>query len=463
MLPLAETICQTTQTFAGRISLFRSNWKALTQEPWLIQTVLEGYHIPLLSAPLQQSPPCNPHMSAEDAAMLEEEIQSLLQKQAICQISVPTEEFYSNMFIVPKKDGDQRPVINLKHLNKFVKSEHFKMEGLHTVKALLRIEKRLDGQSGPEGCLLYGPNSPSISSSPTLQVGGEDIPVQMPPLWSMHSPKGLYKDSQAISGDAQISGYLTSNLLGRYAIDGKLQAEAIGSHPDVIVSPREPGVHHQQQKIYRVPSPRNRISGNDGKLSNYGPEITKGEDQKNQAGSSPPAILGTTISSITLPAFREAKCNHSSSANGTIILPLTTNLPEASPISQPAELPGSGPIIPSSAGRSSVVGTPPQLLEWTKPNYLGIIHDNNIRCFPTKLGSNFQWNSDQRSLVSIRKISSHQLPRAASCYISSSNICQGEVRNLNSPTTGQLYSSCLYQQKGGGGGGGGQHHQNCLS
>ena len=42
------------------------------------------------------------------------------------------------MFMVPKKDGGQRPVINLKHLNKFVKSEHFKMEGLHTVKALIQ-------------------------------------------------------------------------------------------------------------------------------------------------------------------------------------------------------------------------------------------------------------------------------------------------------------------------------------
>ena len=40
------------------------------------------------------------------------------------------------MFIVPKKDWGQRPVINLKSLNKYVKSEHFKMEGLHIVKAL---------------------------------------------------------------------------------------------------------------------------------------------------------------------------------------------------------------------------------------------------------------------------------------------------------------------------------------
>ena len=117
----------------------------------------------------------------------------------------------------------------------------------------------------------------------------------------------------------------------------------------------------------------------DSKLSDYGLEITRGEDQKNQAGRSPPAILGTTISSITLPA--------------------------------------------------------------------------------TRLGSNLQWNSDQKFLVSIRKISSQQWPRAASCYISNSNIRQREVRNLNSPANGQLCSSCLYQQKGRGG----QHHQSCLS
>ena len=37
-----------------------------------------------------------------------------------------------------KKDGGQRQAINLKGLNQFVKTEHFKMEGLHLFPDLLQ-------------------------------------------------------------------------------------------------------------------------------------------------------------------------------------------------------------------------------------------------------------------------------------------------------------------------------------
>lgn len=41
------------------------------------------------------------------------------------------------MFLVPKKTGDLRQVINLKPLNEFVAKIHFKMEGIHLVKDLV--------------------------------------------------------------------------------------------------------------------------------------------------------------------------------------------------------------------------------------------------------------------------------------------------------------------------------------
>ena len=43
--------------------------------------------------------------------------------------------FISSIFTISKKSGGFRPVVNLKALNKFVVYNHFKMEGLPTLKS----------------------------------------------------------------------------------------------------------------------------------------------------------------------------------------------------------------------------------------------------------------------------------------------------------------------------------------
>ena len=44
----------------------------------------------------------------------------------------------TSIFLVPKKGSRHRPIINLKKLNEFVPHHHFKMEGIHMLKDLLR-------------------------------------------------------------------------------------------------------------------------------------------------------------------------------------------------------------------------------------------------------------------------------------------------------------------------------------
>uniref|UniRef100_A0A1X7V7E5 Reverse transcriptase domain-containing protein n=1 Tax=Amphimedon queenslandica TaxID=400682 RepID=A0A1X7V7E5_AMPQE len=48
------------------------------------------------------------------------------------------DSFVSTLFLVQKTDGGQRPVISLKPPNNFVNTPHFKMEGIHSLKTLLR-------------------------------------------------------------------------------------------------------------------------------------------------------------------------------------------------------------------------------------------------------------------------------------------------------------------------------------
>ena len=62
----------------------------------------------------------------------------MLNKHAISWIGSTQEGFFSQMSLVPKRDGRQRPVINLKQLNQSVKTEHFKMEGIHVLRDLLK-------------------------------------------------------------------------------------------------------------------------------------------------------------------------------------------------------------------------------------------------------------------------------------------------------------------------------------
>ena len=89
----------------------------------------------------------------------------MLTKGAIHLVHQKGGQFLSHLFLVPKKDGEKRPVINLKTLNSFNPYSHFKMEGLHLLKNLLR--KLFYVQGGIERCLLlqhFAQKSSKISS-----------------------------------------------------------------------------------------------------------------------------------------------------------------------------------------------------------------------------------------------------------------------------------------------------------
>ena len=52
-------------------------------------------------------------------------------------------KFVSNVFLVKKKSGGFRPVINLRNLNQFIHIEHFTMETITNVKTMLSKDDRI--------------------------------------------------------------------------------------------------------------------------------------------------------------------------------------------------------------------------------------------------------------------------------------------------------------------------------
>ena len=126
---------------ARRLQYFLKNWETLTRDRWVLETV-RGYKIEFRMNPWQQGRPRPLQFNQSQCDLIQQEVAELMMKGAIREIAEtsPPEEgiFYSTLFLVPKKDGGHRPVINLKALNNFVIAPHFKMEGIQTLKSLLR-------------------------------------------------------------------------------------------------------------------------------------------------------------------------------------------------------------------------------------------------------------------------------------------------------------------------------------
>ena len=119
-------------------------------EGWAANLLAKGLQIPFLSTPPQQrAMPPELHLSPEEMTAGDDEITSMIAKQAI--EPVPVEEiinprhrtFYHQMFLVEKRrttptaPQEYRPCSNLKPLNAFVEDQHFKMEDIRDLFKML--------------------------------------------------------------------------------------------------------------------------------------------------------------------------------------------------------------------------------------------------------------------------------------------------------------------------------------
>jgi 16S rRNA G966 N2-methylase RsmD len=111
---IAQNLATRNLPLAGRLKNFLTNWHCITQDEWVLNTV-SGYRIVFLRKPYQHRKPPQLAFAEKEEECMQAEIQSMLEKQAISLVEERSESFYSQMFLVPKKDSRQRPVINLKN------------------------------------------------------------------------------------------------------------------------------------------------------------------------------------------------------------------------------------------------------------------------------------------------------------------------------------------------------------
>ena len=123
----------------GRTKYFLNKWMKITSSQRALN-IVGGYKPQFLAEPFKSFQPKTFVCNQQEAKIIEEEIDTLLEKEAIEPIPHRQAKFVSNLFLVKKKSGGFRPVINLKSLNQFVHTEHFAMETITSLRTMLSKE-----------------------------------------------------------------------------------------------------------------------------------------------------------------------------------------------------------------------------------------------------------------------------------------------------------------------------------
>ncbi|CAG2220358.1 unnamed protein product [Mytilus edulis] len=134
-----QQVPQKSIPVGGRLSFFLNQWKKITSDCYVLSIIRGGLTLqfknppPLSAVPISLSHTQDP----VKCQLLSVEVDTMLQKAAIEEVSILTLSpgFYSRLFLVPKKTGGMRPVIDLSILNKFLIVPHFKMETNRSIRA----------------------------------------------------------------------------------------------------------------------------------------------------------------------------------------------------------------------------------------------------------------------------------------------------------------------------------------
>ena len=111
---------------AGKLASCLPVWRSLTSDKWILDAIA-GCQIEFVEDPDFGGLPM---VNSNSQSPIMNNLLSEFQKKGIIERSHSAGGFFSNVFLVEKRDLSHRVILNLKNLNEFVAQHHFKMDTL---------------------------------------------------------------------------------------------------------------------------------------------------------------------------------------------------------------------------------------------------------------------------------------------------------------------------------------------
>nr|XP_055041699.1 uncharacterized protein LOC129429202 [Misgurnus anguillicaudatus] len=138
---VANTLHALTHRPLRPLSQFLDAWKAIPGvSEWILSIIEHGYSLQFRRRPPRFKGVVSSLTAPQNAPILRQEVQNLLAIGAIERVPHSELEsgFYSRYFVVPKKDGGLRPILDLRPINRALRKRAFKMITVRQILAQIR-------------------------------------------------------------------------------------------------------------------------------------------------------------------------------------------------------------------------------------------------------------------------------------------------------------------------------------
>lgn len=187
-------------------------------------------------------------------------VTKLLGKGAICQCDSTQGQFLSGIFLVPKPDSSSRFILNLKKLNDFIRSEHFKLEDRKTVINFLS-----------EGCFMakidlkaayYSiPIAESDQKFSSIQFEGQLYEFTCIPFGLTTAPYVFTKLLKPVVVSLRRQGYISVTYIDAYLLIGRFFEECQENVRVTYSLLQKLGLTINDEKCHLIPTNRCKYIG----------------------------------------------------------------------------------------------------------------------------------------------------------------------------------------------------------
>ena len=235
VVPLTRYNPKASPLLSNTLARCAEQWKRCNPNQWVFRTVTRGYRLQFSKIPSLSSKVIYTRARGLKADALREEISSLLHKGAIVELSRDQSRlgFWSRYFLVQKKGGGLRPIMDLRALNKHLKKFKFRML---TSEALMRSVRQgdfhcsVDLRDAYQHVLIYPPHRKFLR----FAFEGRLYEYTVLPFGLSLSPRVFVKVTEAAIAPLRHQGVRLANYIDDWLVSAASCSEA-ARHTNLVL------------------------------------------------------------------------------------------------------------------------------------------------------------------------------------------------------------------------------------